>query len=249
MQLLIDGYNLLHVTGVFANTVGPKSLERLHARFLDHLASLLGREQSERTTVVFDAKGRRAVGRRTMHHAGIAVLYAARHESADSYIVELLQAHHAPRQILVVSSDRAVQRAARRRRAKTVDSTTWYADLRRPRHGDSVVVAATPANGSDAGLSQQEAAWWLSQFGEELLREIEAEIDSNSGSDRPAPTAQECHPTVYPETTTSQRPPPDTTIVREDGDHPFPAEYLAQINAELERGALSKPRKSGRGRK
>jgi predicted RNA-binding protein with PIN domain len=169
VELLIDGYNLLHVTGVFAKKVGPGSLEQLHAAFLEVLAARLGAEQAARTTVVFDAKGRKATQRRALQHAGIQVRYAARHETADNYIVELLQASHAPRQMVVVSSDHLVQRAARRRRAKAVDSGAWYAELLRK--------SSQPAKTQDRTdkpeppLSRQETARWLSEFGPVRLDE------------------------------------------------------------------------------
>jgi predicted RNA-binding protein with PIN domain len=131
MQYLIDGYNLLHVTNVFVKSVGPGSVGRLHVALLDFLASVLDPAECERTTVVFDAKGRLAGQRRTMQHAGIIVHYAARTEDADTLIAELIQDHHSPRNLTVVSSDHQVQRAAKRRRAKSVDSDAWYGELRR----------------------------------------------------------------------------------------------------------------------
>lgn len=133
MPTLIDGYNLLHVTGVFTEQTGPGSLERLHAAFLDYLQELIDPEEVPRTTVVFDAKGRRATTRRQLQHGPITVHYAARHEDADTLLAELIQQNHSPRKLVVVSSDHQVQRAARRRRAPVMDSEVWYAEQLRRR--------------------------------------------------------------------------------------------------------------------
>src|SRR5687768_100622 len=108
MDLLIDGYNLLHETGIFIDQPGPRSLERLHAAYVEFLANALPSDMVERTTVVFDAKGRRATARRVIRHAGIKIVYAARDESADAVIAELVRQHHSPRNLTVVSSDHQV---------------------------------------------------------------------------------------------------------------------------------------------
>ncbi|MGE0759327.1 MAG: NYN domain-containing protein [Pirellulaceae bacterium] len=163
MQLIIDGFNLLHISGFFAGSGGNRSLGHLQLAFLQFLAERLGEAQASRTTVVFDAKGREAVRRRTERVAGMTVCHAARNETADDYIADLLGAHHSPRQVLVVSSDHGVQRAARQRRAKWADSDHWYATwIRRrisPSHQD-----ATEAIRRDQGLSAGEAAGWLREF-------------------------------------------------------------------------------------
>jgi predicted RNA-binding protein with PIN domain len=223
MELLIDGYNLLHVTGVFADTVGQGALERLHDRFLDVLARHLGPEQSARATVVFDAKGRRATGRRTRQYAGMTVHYAARHETADGYIVELLQAHHAPRQLVVVSSDHLIQRAARRRRAKAVDSSVWYAELRQSACQPTLIEEMRP----DDKLPRSETARWMREFGQDEPRESDAsnsdssETAAGAATEAPAPPSPDQPPVSPPAPTTHE--------------NPFPPEYLADVIAELER--------------
>src|SRR5215210_4144118 len=116
MAILIDGYNLLHVTGIFTDAVGPGSLEKLHHAFLDFLIATLDPSDVPQTMVVFDAKGRRAGTRRTLNYGDMTVHYAARHEDADTLLAELIDAHANPRRLTVVSSDHQVQRAARRRR-------------------------------------------------------------------------------------------------------------------------------------
>ena len=152
MPILIDGYNLLHVTEIFSTAVGPGSVEKLHRVLIEFLSEALDPADVPQTTIVFDAKGRRAGARRVLRHANITVHYAARHEDADAYLDELIRQHSAPRRLVVVSSDHQVQRSARRRRAKAVDSQVWYAELlrrRRERRQTEVHVPGPPPDVSD----------------------------------------------------------------------------------------------------
>ena len=43
-MIIIDGYNLLHASGVFGNSRGPLGLEQSRRALLDHLSELLGAE-------------------------------------------------------------------------------------------------------------------------------------------------------------------------------------------------------------
>jgi hypothetical protein len=66
--------------------------------------------------------------------------------------------------LTVVSSDRAIQRAARRRRARAVASDAWYAEVvrrRRERHQASADAPDRPA----LPLLQEDVEYWVRQFG------------------------------------------------------------------------------------
>ena len=129
MTVIIDGYNLLHASGVFGKERGPRGFEQSRLALLDMLADLLGVDAGK-TLVVFDAA--RAPdglpGRLT--HRGIRVWFAREYPDADSLIEELVDDDHAPSSLVVVSSDRRLQVAARRRRAKAVSCEEWLADAR-----------------------------------------------------------------------------------------------------------------------
>ena len=90
--------------------------------------------------------------RGALEHRGITVRFAAQYEEADELIEELIRADSAPRRLVVVSSDHRIQRAARRRRAKAVDSDVWYAELVRARRERqrSLGRCAGPAGGPAA---------------------------------------------------------------------------------------------------
>jgi len=150
MTVIIDGYNLLHASGVFGAERGPRGFEQSRTALLDMLVDLLGPDAGK-TIVVFDAA--RAPdglpGRFT--HQGIAVWFAREYPDSDSLIEELVADDHAPASLVVVSSDRRLQAAARRRRATAVASEEWLAGMkdarrRRGRSGDAKPPEPGPAD-------------------------------------------------------------------------------------------------------
>jgi uncharacterized protein len=163
MALVIDGYNLLHASGILGRGIGPGSLERSRAALLRFLAESLDDEELSQTTVVFDARDAPpGLPRRSKQH-GIAVRFAEKDSDADQVIEELIRADSAPRRLTVVSSDHRLHRAAHRRKATAVDSDRWYADVLRQRIDrqrgklDGGKAADPPNEG--------EVHYWLRQFG------------------------------------------------------------------------------------
>ena len=132
MTLIIDGYNLLHASGVFGADRGPRGFEQSRLALLDMLVDLLGDEAAE-TIVVFDAARAPDGLPARLTHGGIRVWFAREYPDADSLIEELVDIDDAPTNLLVVSGDRRLQAAARRRRADAVSSETWLASMRERR--------------------------------------------------------------------------------------------------------------------
>lgn len=162
MALLIDGYNLLHVTGIFGSGTESTALHASRQALLEFLAASIDARQRSQTTIVFDAAGAPPGLPRTVTHEGMTVHFSRGYPDADAMIEELLEQHEAPRSLVVVSSDHRVQRAARRRGAKTVDSAPWYAELRATRRagGSSGKGPAKPAGQP----SPDEVAYWVDEF-------------------------------------------------------------------------------------
>ena len=90
MTLIVDGYNLLHASGVFGRDRGPRGFEQSRQALLDMLVDLLGDEAPE-TLVVFDAaKAPDGLPGRLVHR-GIRVWFAREYPDADSLIEELVE--------------------------------------------------------------------------------------------------------------------------------------------------------------
>lgn len=162
VALLIDGYNLLHATGLFGRG-GRSSLETSRDALVGFLAAAIDRTQHRAATIVFDA-AHAPPGLPSRYHVGeIEVYFARGYDSADALLEELIAAHPTPRKLVVVSSDHRVQRAAQRRRATAIDSHLWYhqtaAALRENRH-DVQIADFKPGE----ALTPGEVADWLRFF-------------------------------------------------------------------------------------
>ena len=164
MALLIDGYNLLHVTGIVGRGSGPGMFQRSREALVRFLAASLDRKVRNETTVVFDAAEAPPGLPSTLEHDGMEIRYARDYPDADALIEELIQQHNSPRRLLVVSSDHRIQRAARRRRAQWTDSDVWYdqlwqhrAELRRQ---GQLPVPEKPMG----KLSAAEIEYWVNEF-------------------------------------------------------------------------------------
>jgi uncharacterized protein len=160
MTLIIDGYNLLHASGVFGATRGPKGFEQSRTALLDMLVDVLG-DRTADTIVVFDAARAPDGLPARLSHGGIRVWFAREYPDADSLIEELVEDDTAPGHLVVVSSDRRLQVAARRRRAKAVSCEEWLAEAREARRarGRPAADAKPPEPGPD-GVDE-----WKRYFG------------------------------------------------------------------------------------
>lgn len=219
MPLLIDGYNLLHVTGIVGRGSGPGGFERSRLALLNFLAASLPPEEVPRTTVVFDAREAPWGLPRTLEHHGMTVRFATKYESADALIIELIDAASAPRRLAVVSSDHEIQRAARRRRAKAVDSDVWYAELLRTRR-ERVESATNVPERPAVPLLAEDVNYWLRQFGGESA--LMAFVARESGN--PAKVV------VKKKRTHDDKPPFDNA---DSLDNPFPPGYGEDLLKEL----------------
>jgi uncharacterized protein len=165
MSLLIDGYNLLHASGILGRGVGPGGLERSRSALLNFLAESLDARQLAGTTVVFDSRGAPPGLPRKIEFRGMTVRFADPGSDADQTIEELIAANSAPRRLTVVSSDHRLHRAARRRRAKAIDSDLWYGEIIRQRIDR--VRTKSPAQKPAEPPTESEVRFWLKQFGVE----------------------------------------------------------------------------------
>lgn len=163
MAILIDGYNLLHASGILGRGVGPGSLERSRSALLNFLAESLDESELPRTVVVFDARSAPPGLPRVVVHRGMTVRFAEPGSDADDVIEQLIKADTAPRRLTVVSSDHRLHRAARRRKARPVDSDEWYAEVLRKRIAG--VRRKSPGLKPTDLPGDGEVRFWLRQFG------------------------------------------------------------------------------------
>jgi len=159
MKILVDGYNLLHASGIFGGVRGAGGFEASRRALLDEIARLLGPAVAG-VTVIFDAADAPPGLPERYAHAGIDVRFARRHASADALIEELIEDHDAVTSLTVVSADNRVMAAARRRRAKPVPSADWLAGLRAEAQARADTGDAKPPEPGPDG-----AEYWKDYFG------------------------------------------------------------------------------------
>ncbi len=190
--LLIDGYNLLYATDIIGQGSNAGTLQASRQALLDFLVDALSEDLLERAIIVFDAKDPPPGLPRQVKQEELRIHYATGFPNADQLLKEYIEIHTAPRQLLVVSSDHEVQRAARRRRATSVDSDIWYRKIRtqqndshRPRGG----VHDKPAGPPSAAEVQR----WVEEFGAipEELETATGATATNNPDTQPKHTADE----------------------------------------------------------
>lgn len=185
MRLLIDGYNLLYATDLFGTGTKAGTFAGSREALLEFLSQRLGDSLRRRTCIVFDASQAPPGLPATLQVADMDVRFARGYADADALLEQIIEDCPAPREVLVVSSDHRVQRAARRRGMRYVDSAVWFRDqaqrrpLQRPSAASSrpehLPVSDTPEH-------------WIAVFSQG----IEAETPV---TDRPADTAPPTRPT------------------------------------------------------
>ncbi len=167
IYLIIDGYNLLHAAGLGRRRHAPGDLERARQRLVAMLQQRLDAGTLSDTTLVFDAPVRQeaegeVVGAGSVTRAergGLTICYSAGGRDADAEIERMLGTHSSPGQVLVVSGDHRLHKAAGGRRATCLDSEKFLellesanpgavlrglSGVRRPRVGRMVATRAEP---------------------------------------------------------------------------------------------------------
>lgn len=151
MAILIDGHNLIgKLPGLRLDD--PHDEEKLLLRLRAYRA-----RTGKRLVVYFDpgdayqSQGRRSSG-------GITVRQAGSGQRADDLMIRDLRRHRNPRELTVVTSDRAIQEVAHHYKARVVDAATFAGELGRPPEKD---------DSSDGSLLPEgDIQEWLAIFGQ-----------------------------------------------------------------------------------
>ncbi len=159
--LIIDGYNVLHTCGL----IRGEKLADARARLLEILRRNIDETNRKRATVVFDSSLPQETRCETI--AEVLVEFASDHHSADERIAQLIRQHSASKQLTVVSSDHEIQRVARSRGARVVDSEEWLESLQNRSASESGGNAATDPSLAkpNVKLSAEEIREWSSLMG------------------------------------------------------------------------------------
>jgi predicted RNA-binding protein with PIN domain len=157
MHWLIDGHNLI---GQMPNLrlSDPNDEEKL----LDYLRRYRART-GHRLTVVFDA-GDTFQPAKTKKQGGLTVKFVAHGQSADQIIKKRLRQVRNPQGTMVVTSDRAIQQAARQAGVRVVTAQEFGQQLLQLSSGSGS--GNDENNQAELHLSADEVEEWLEIFGQ-----------------------------------------------------------------------------------
>ena len=162
MFYLIDGYNLLHRVGLISNRLTGSQLEWARRRLLEKLSEHYSND-GYRVTVVFDARQARRGPEVDPTFRGIQVRFA-RDEEADDLIEKLIREADRPSVVTVVSDDRRLREAARRRGCPVVGCVEYFESLDREPPPPAKPGGTEPAKPDRP--TESETDHWLKEFGE-----------------------------------------------------------------------------------
>jgi len=239
MSLIIDGYNLLYAAGIGGQWETEDSFQQDRLALLESLRAVIDPRELSKTTVVFDSQVALPHLPNVYHHREIEVRFSYGYPDADALIERMIQEHTAPKRLMVVSSDHKVQRAARRRKASTMDSDAWYRWMIRRRNERQA--AATTEPRPMPAVSEGELNQWLKFFGEIDLDELE-ELGASTTDPRWATHPREPEPTPKatpspnaPQIESTEGEPPENPLEKptDSGEKAFSEEYLQEIINEF----------------
>ena len=156
MPLVIDTYNVLQTTGVLPPELAGIDLEALLALIAN------SRYRNQKITLVCDgtSKGRKRISLAKT----ITLKFSGPHKSADDLIVELLDKSSHRRSITVVTSDRAVAKAAKARRCATLTSQLFLEHLANDAQSQNKAQPASETR-SHKPLDDKAVQQWIDEFG------------------------------------------------------------------------------------
>lgn len=200
-MVIIDAYNVLNVEGVLPAHLAAPDLVQLVALIRT------SRYASQRPILVCDGHlsgairhtlAARSAGRASsVTLDGIEILFSGAGEEADDLIERLLAHFSGSARLLLVSSDRRLQRAARRAGGRYRQASAFLADL-----AADASLPRTPGRPEFARrtpLSRGETAFWMRVFGVG-----EPTFDRPQEPDRPEEPVAKPQPSPQPE---PERPP------------------------------------------
>jgi len=155
MPFLIDGYNLLRVIqrSEITALLDEAGLIRI---LTEYLRRLRGRGQ-----IIFDGIGppdKTGLG----GFRNLDVFFSGSILDADTVIEEKIQSNTAPRSLIVVSSDRRLVAAARRRKAVSIRSEVFWESVCKRLEKEP---PRPEPKEKRQGISQSETQQWLKLFG------------------------------------------------------------------------------------
>jgi predicted RNA-binding protein with PIN domain len=179
MPLFIDCYNLLHATM-------PPSLAGLDE---DGLCRVLAASPWAGDRIVVVCDGVVKPGTPSASPVSrVELIYSGPSKTADDVIIEMAAANSAPRRLYVVTDDREIQKAVKRRKAQVISTGAFIRALATSRPAGSTIDSTARHR---PALPEGEVNQWLKEFGIDPGAAPEAIADEKPADRRRAPLERE----------------------------------------------------------
>ncbi len=156
MPLIIDGYNLLRTVEKM-DSEGPKISDAGMCRALSEYLRLT----CQKGEIVFDGLG--PPDKSVFNNiAYLEIIFSGTNTDADSIIIDKIERNTAPRNLIVVSSDRELRNAAASRHAVPIKSDLFWMQLQKELERKRAVPEPRE---KQTGISSGQADEWLKLFG------------------------------------------------------------------------------------
>jgi predicted RNA-binding protein with PIN domain len=127
MYYLIDGYNL-----IFSLVESKDTLQTIREKVI-HSLKMQFAKRNISGTLVFDGAHRKDEETGLSYPSPLIVAYAPKGQSADDYILEIVQFSKSPAQFTVVTNDKGLQRQAGHAGAKLKTNDDFIRWLKKPK--------------------------------------------------------------------------------------------------------------------
>ncbi len=158
MPFLFDGYNVYHAACKLGEqwvSIVPIALCGLIAEDMQRLR--------DHGVIVFDGRIPRGRPERVDPEGYVRIVYSGVSSDADSEIEYLIKKNTAPRRLVVVSSDRRIRQAARRRRARSLSAVEYLMEM--INRANRPVRRSKEPPEKRSGLIEGDVDMWLNIFG------------------------------------------------------------------------------------
>lgn len=155
MPFIIDGYNLLHFIQKASEDFGAITDIKFCRVISEYLKQI-----NDKGEIVFDGTGPRDKGGFD-NISNLEVFFSGLRSDADTVIEDKIKASTAPRRLTVVSSDRRLRDAARKRKAIVVKSQVFWDNVLKQLSRKTNV---KEPRAKREGLSEGETEQWLKIF-------------------------------------------------------------------------------------
>jgi predicted RNA-binding protein with PIN domain len=156
MPVIIDGYNLLRAI----ENLGLGDITDVK---MCHVISHYLKSKDDRGVVVFDGIGPR--DKSGFNFSNLKIIFSGADTEADSIIEREIAESSAPKRLIVVSSDRRIRFAAKKRNAPDVKSDIFWHQVIQFLAMQTRARGRTEPREKFNGISEAETEQWLKVFG------------------------------------------------------------------------------------